>query len=512
MDVLSYINYGFEGIIAKVEVDLRRGIPGMDMVGLPDNAVRESRERVRVAIKNSGYTFPKERVLINLVPAGERKVGAGFDLSIAVAILLASGNLPQLPFSRCMFLGELELSGNVRGVHGVLGAMAIGLEQGVTLYVVPEDNLAEARSATSCGVIGIQHINNLSSLFRSLLEHPELPEYTKDYNPLESPEYRVDFADIRGHERLKRGMEVAAAGHHHTLLFGPPGSGKTMAAERLVTILPPLKRSEAVEVTRIHSIAGLLSGEQGLVPYPPLRTPHHTASPEGLIGGGRDSLPGEISLAHRGILFLDELPEFKRSILQSLREPLERGRVDIARAGNHYWYPARFQLIAAMNPCACGNLGKKDSHCSCQDYQIQKYWSRIGAPLLDRIDIRIPLQPVEPEQLLAPAQGESSFEVGKRVMACVQWQEERFVGTTMHWNSTIPPALLDQFCPLTQDARSSLALGMSRLSLSSRATHSIIRTARTISDLAQDEVIHADAICEAIEFRRYGDGDYYWTH
>ncbi len=511
MEILSYINYGFEGTVAKVEVDLRRGIPGMDMVGLPDSAVRESRERVRVAIKNSGYTFPRERVLINLVPAGEKKVGAGFDLSIAVAILVASGNLPQLPFPKCMFLGELELSGAIRGVHGVLGAMAVGLEQGVRVFVVPRENLEEARSATAHGVLSVETLSQLEELFQTLLKHPELPECSREYTPPACYEGGVDLGDIRGHKRLKRGLEIAAAGHHHTLIFGPPGSGKTMAAERLITILPALRRQEAVEVTRIHSIAGLLTGEQGLVPYPPLRTPHHTASPEGLIGGGKESLPGEVSLAHRGVLFLDELPEFKRSILQSLREPLERGRVDIARAGSHYWYPARFQLIASMNPCSCGNLGKKDATCLCTTQQVHTYWSKIGAPLLDRIDIRIPLEPVTPEVLFS-SKGESSREVRHRVLEGVAFQQERLYGSGIHWNSDIPPAQLDTFCLLTEEAKRALSLGMSQLSLSSRAAHGIIRVARTISDLAQDEIIHKSAICESIEFRRYGDGDYYWIN
>lgn len=517
MNIAGFVNHGFEGDIVNVEVDLRRGIPGVDIVGLPDNAVREARERVRVSIRNSGFDFPRERVLINLAPAGVKKEGASFDLSIAAGILFASHQISVYGVSGIMFLGELELSGRIRGVNGVISAVSRAAERGIGMIVVPMENLREALSVFGRGIYGIEFLSQLPDLLQKLASG--VPQgvrpagsanggFDKGADPGGgAPEY--DFKDMRGHKFLKRALEVAAAGGHHVYMFGPPGSGKTMSAMRLPGILPDLTGKEAVEVTRIHSIGGKLDGREGLIKRPPVRMPHHTASREGIIGGGKDQLPGEISLAHRGVLFLDEAPEFSKTLLQSLREPLERGRVDIARSGVHYWYPARFQLVMTANPCPCGNLGKGDGSCFCSIQEIRKYWKKVGGALMDRIDIRIPVQSVSPDKLMS-GEGESSMVIRRRVEEAVKIQRERFSGKGFSRNGEIPSPALMEYCVMNREGKEAFARASSRLELSSRACHSVLRVARTIADLEGKESISKDHVYEAVQHRRYGDGDYFW--
>ncbi len=511
MNIAGFVNRGFEGDIVRVEVDLRRGIPGVDIVGLPDNAVRESRERVRVAVRNSGFLFPKERVLINLAPAGVRKEGASFDLSIAAGILFASGQLSCRLYPEIMFLGELELSGRIREVNGVLSAVSRGMEAGIRLMFVPAGNLEEASSVFKDGVAGVETLGQIGQVLSMLEGGGGTGSFFNSGAVKKDGGYEsfLDFKDVKGHKFLKRALEVAACGGHHVFMFGPPGSGKTMAVLRLPGILPDLLPSEAVEVNRIYSLGGLLDERKGLVKRPPVRMPHHTASREGIIGGGKDQLPGEISLAHRGILFLDEAPEFSKTLLQSLREPLERRRIDIARSQVHYWYPAGFQLVMAANPCPCGNLGKRNGSCMCSLSEIHRYWKKMGGALMDRIDIRIPVQSVPTDKLISAGE-EDSLSIRSRVERGVAVQRRRFSGCGFSRNSDIPARSLLKYCVLDEKGQASFGKASVKLGLSSRAAHSVLRVARTIADMEESGVIKSDHILEAVQHRRYGDGDFFW--
>jgi len=511
--VSSHAPIGIQGEVISVEVDLRRGIPGIDLVGLPDNAVKESRERVRVAIRNSGFKFPAERILVNLAPAGLRKFGASFDLPIAMAILGASRQIPLDNGSKIMILGELNLRGQVRPIHGVLPAVAAGLERGIGRFLVPEDNLTEARCLGRGAVWGINSLQEAAARLKEAVRGARpRPAPCVGARSGEPPERTFgDLSDLKGHWQLKRALEVAAAGRHSLFLFGPPGSGKTMAAKRLATLQPSLSREEALTVTRIYSIAGLLAKDAGIMRHRPFRMPHHSASNEGLIGGGRWVRPGEISLSHEGILFLDEAPEFRHSLLQSLREPVEQGEVRIVRAGSSISYPASFQLVMASNPCPCGNLGRDDRACLCSHQEIRNYWKRLGNALLDRVEIRVPVKPVSMEELVQ-GNGETSARVRERVEAAARLQRRRHRGMPFFWNSRIPAAEIQEYCPMTHDSRRTLADAVKRLTLSSRACHSILRIARTVADLEGSRVLEKEHLLEAVHHRRFGEDDPFWNY
>ncbi len=553
---------GIYGTVVQVEVDIRRGIPGIDIVGLPDGAVREARDRIRVAIRNAGFEFPRRRILVNLAPGDVRKEGSLFDLPISMAILFeemgervggidaygiddcgdATGSSPEEFGEQVMILGELELSGGVRAVRGVFAAVAGGIEAGIRHFIVPLENAAEARALENGSIYGVADLYEAVSVVRAL-EAGRIPIRNRRiasaggcnsgcslesipgrrsrealrveggfHNNTHDDGSEVgDFADMRGVPRLKRVMMVAAAGAHHTFLFGPPGSGKTMAAQRFVSILPDLSPEQSIAVTKIHSVAGILTGANGLIHRPPVREPHHTASLEGLIGGGRNVFPGEVSLAHHGVLLLDESAEFRPSLLQALREPLETGTVRITRAGAREVMPARFILVMTANPCPCGNLGREDGVCLCTRREIQTYWKKLGGPLLDRIDIRAPITP--PGAAVIRAESDlSSGDMRSAVQESLERQRKRFRDTPIDTNGRITSSMQRTVCPLAAEVEDVLLTASSSLSLSARAYHSVIRIARTVADLNGNESIQKADLEEAIELRRFGDGDTFWAY
>jgi magnesium chelatase family protein len=514
MEIFSYAPLGYEGLVVSVEADIRRGIPGLEVVGLPDSAVREARERVRAAVRNSGWDFPTGRILINMAPAGVRKEGAGFDLSLAAAILLRAQVLPRWPELRLMLLGELTLTGAVRPVSGVLSAVAKGRSEDISAFIVPRANLDEAKILKGPRVFGIDNLGNLPELFHRLGDPRDAGTKSDPLiNPLQYSSQEEsdweDFGNIRGQAVMRRAIEVAAAGGHHVLLFGPPGCGKTMAARSLPSILPPLTSASALEVTRIYSLAGMLRSDGRLISHAPCRMPHHSSSMEGLVGGGKGVLPGEVSLAHRGVLVLDEAPEFRKNLLQSLREPLETGRINLARADRTLWYPALFQLVLTANPCPCGNLGKEKGVCVCSPQEIRRYWKQIGGALMDRIDMRIPVGPLKPDEYTG-LRGEGSETIRARVTEALSRQEFRYAKESFKRNARIPPGRLSLYCELEPEVERTFLTALKKLSLSSRAMGSVLRVARTIADIQGGGTIQRNHILEAFQHRRYGDSDFYW--
>ncbi len=498
--VNSFSLDGLVGYKVDIEIDINAGLPKVEIIGLPDAAIKESAERVTSSVKNSGYHFPVKRVIVNLAPADTKKEGSLFDLPIAVGVLAASGQVQTTAYKDYVILGELSLDGELRPINGLMAIMISALQEGYKKFLIPAENAAEASY-----IKGVE-----SYCVRSLHEAVEFlsneatvdPVPYRDFSAAEdAARYDVDFSDVKGQRTAKRAMEIAVAGGHNILLIGPPGAGKSMLAKCVVSIMPDLTFEEAIEVTKVYSVAGLLDEKTGIVTTRPFRTPHHTATIPALVGGGNRAKPGEASLANHGVLFLDEVPEYKRAALETLRQPLEDGEITVTRVQQSVKYPANFMLIGSMNPCPCGNFGSKKQICTCTPQAIRRYLNRLSGPLLDRIDIQVEVDSVEFADLRSEASEETSATVKERVMKAREVQRKRFAKGKVFTNSDMNNRLIKQYCKIPAEAEAMMETAFRKLSLSARASFRILKVARTIADLEGKENIETAHVAEAIQYR-----------
>lgn len=492
-----------------VETDVVNSLPAISIVGLPDTSVNEARDRVKSAIKNSGYSFPAKKVVINLAPADLKKIGTGFDLPIAIGILIEEDVIDWEKVKNYAFIGELSLDGLIRGVNGVL-PLVLGLKElGITNIIVPKTNAKEAALIDGVNIYGAEHLTDVVNHFIETKISPTKIDIKKYLADKTSQQYRYDFKDVKGQQKAKKALEIAAAGAHNILMIGSPGSGKTLMAKCFASILPPLELSEALELTKIYSICGLLSEDEPLMAKRPYRAVHHTASANGIIGGGTTPKPGEITLAHRGVLFLDEMVEFPRQVLEVLRQPLEDGEIVISRAKHSIKYPAKFMLLGAMNPCPCGYLGDKEKQCTCSDFQISRYLAKLSGPLLDRIDLQIDVPRLTPAELLnSTKQEEDSAAIRTRVIKAREIQLERYKNESILTNSELTSELIKKYCQIDEKSKELLKMAIVKYQLSGRRYDRILKLARTIADLDSSENIRQTHLMQALQYRMFNPEEY----